>query len=114
MLSLDGSLDTGDENDASLARVGAQRRIAEIVIVKRQRQRVKSKLGCSIDQLVGVVGNHVHRVLRTVEVQVYFQHVTVSFAIWANEEQSPFRTLPVKLAEFGKFDAKMLIFWLQS
>jgi len=72
---VDRPLDPWHQHDSTLARIRNQRWIAQIAIVKRQREGVESELSCFVDQLVGVVVDHVDRILRTVEVEVYFQHV---------------------------------------
>ena len=89
--SFNRALHTRNEDDALVAGILDESSICQNPIVKGDGQRVEPELSRAINQLVGVVCDDVGRILRCMQMQVYFQHVQFLSVVPVTTEQASFR-----------------------
>jgi hypothetical protein len=83
MAPLDRPLDSGNECDTPLRRVGGKRSHIELTIVQGDGKRLIAELGGMVDQLGRRIRNIVERIVGGVRVQFNFQHVATLLKILA-------------------------------
>lgn len=75
MPALDRPLDAGDQHDPAVARVRGDARVGELPVVEGDGQRAKPTRRRALDQVARAVPDPIHRIVRGVQMKVYFQHI---------------------------------------
>ena len=83
MAPLDRPLDSPNERDAAVRRVGGKRSHIELTVVQRDGKSLIAELGGMVDQLGRRIRNVVDRIVGGVRVQFNLQHVTTLLKILA-------------------------------